>query len=265
LPEPKRNRTVDDTSPPSPMYSTEAEEATEANVSEEAEAAQAAAAADEAKVAAVQREREVADVAAQQEAAMWLQERMRSLEQARNERESIRYGHIASGSSGRTPIPVLREGTMAAGAACSAAVGHVPLTGEGETLMELTPEATAAAWAGVGTRVGGAVAHAGADADAGPSTFGGAVSSQGPTAVDGPTPEEAAEEGPSTSAEAAQLSTAMFSEADVESLAAVLEISTGAAQKKLECMDVSSHAGYSGQLLQLAVAQHYSGLAAKKR
>jgi hypothetical protein len=132
---------------------------------------------------------------------------------------------------------------MAAGAASSAAEGHVPLPGEGETLTELTPEAAAAAWAGV-------------------------RDDAAPPAVDGPAaasaPEEAAEEDPSTSAEAAQLS-AVFSEADVESLAAVLGISTGAAQKKLECMDVSSHAEYSGQILQLAVAQHYSGLAAKKR
>jgi hypothetical protein len=69
---------------------------------------------------------------------------------------------------------------------------------------------------------------------------------------------EVAEEAkfPSTSA---QLS-AVFSEEEVEQLATVLTISTRAARKKLECLDIPED---RGQLLQLAITQHYSGLAAK--
>jgi hypothetical protein len=59
-------------------------------------------------------------------------------------------------------------------------------------------------------------------------------------------------------AKAAAKLSAVFSEEEVNELAAVLRISTRAAREKLECIDVHSHATYEGNILELAVAQHFS-------
>jgi len=57
---------------------------------------------------------------------------------------------------------------------------------------------------------------------------------------------------------AAKLSVAVFSEEEVDELAAVLVISTRLAREKLECIDVHSLATYQGNILELAIAQHFS-------
>jgi hypothetical protein len=69
---------------------------------------------------------------------------------------------------------------------------------------------------------------------------------------------------PSSSTDAAQFS-AGICEQEVEQLAEILTITPTAARKKLQCLDVHSHHEFKGQLLNLAISQHYSGIAAKKR
>jgi len=75
---------------------------------------------------------------------------------------------------------------------------------------------------------------------------------------------EVEEEQAGTSTDAAPFS-AGICEQMVEQLAEVLGITTTAARKKLQCLDVHSHHEFKGQLLNLAISQHYSGIAAAKR
>ena len=64
-------------------------------------------------------------------------------------RVSIRLVHIETGHSGQLPVTELKDETMAVAAAISLAVSNIPLGGEGETRIELTADASIAAWAGV--------------------------------------------------------------------------------------------------------------------
>ena len=75
---------------------------------------------------------------------------------------------------------------------------------------------------------------------------------------------EVEEEQAGTSTDAAPFS-AGICEQMVEQLAEVLGITTTAARKKLQCLDVHSHHEFKGQLMNLLITQHFSGIAAAKR
>ena len=78
------------------------------------------------------------------------------------ERVSVRLSHLETGHSGLLPVPPLKDGTMAVVAATSLARSNVPLASgvQGGARIELTADATAAAWAGATAAAWAGVASA---------------------------------------------------------------------------------------------------------